>query len=73
MQTSDRSNNNESKNDFTISDIINSIYKSEGIKGFYKGIESKLLQSVLTAALLFGFKEQFYQLAQILLRRIVKK
>ena len=36
------------------------ILKDEGVAGLYKGIGPKILQSVLTAALLFGFKEQLY-------------
>ncbi|KAJ3268977.1 hypothetical protein HDV01_001965 [Terramyces sp. JEL0728] len=48
-------------------DGFQKIFKKEGIKGFYKGIESKLLQSVLTAAFLFAFKEEFFNNAQWIL------
>ncbi|KAJ3220600.1 hypothetical protein HK099_004153 [Clydaea vesicula] len=48
-------------------DGFRKIVKAEGVKGLYKGIESKLLQSVLTSALLFAFKEEFYQFAVTLL------
>jgi adenine nucleotide transporter 17 len=47
----------------SIFDGLKKIYKSEGISGLYKGIESKLVQSVLTAAFTFAFKEQFFSLA----------
>ncbi len=44
-------------------DGFSKIIKYEGIKGLYKGIESKLLQSVLNSAFLFAFKEEFFNLA----------
>ncbi|KAJ3255441.1 hypothetical protein HK103_006258 [Boothiomyces macroporosus] len=48
-------------------DGFQKIFKKEGVKGFYKGIESKLLQSVLTAAFLFAFKEELFNNAQWIL------
>jgi adenine nucleotide transporter 17 len=33
----------------------------EGIQGLYKGIGSKLLQSVLTAAILFAGQRRIYE------------
>ncbi|RKP02509.1 hypothetical protein CXG81DRAFT_29504 [Caulochytrium protostelioides] len=36
------------------------IIKHEGVLGLYKGIESKLVQSVLSSALTFAFKEELY-------------
>lgn len=45
----------------SILDGLHKIFKKEGIKGFYKGIESKLLQSVLTAAFQFAFKEEIFK------------
>lgn len=44
------------------------ILKDEGVSGLYKGVGPKILQSVLTAALLFGFKEQLFATAQSTLR-----
>lgn len=35
------------------------LYKEEGISGFFNGLETKITQSVLTAAFLFLFKDQF--------------
>lgn len=47
----------------SILDGFKKILKTEGIAGFYKGIESKLVQSVLTAAFTFAFKEKFFDLS----------
>lgn len=39
-------------------DIFKSIFKDQGIIGFYKGLDSRILSSVLNAAFLFLFKEE---------------
>jgi len=44
-------------------DGFRQILKNEGVKGLYKGIESKLVQSVLTSAFLFAFKEELFGVA----------
>ncbi|BFZ55557.1 hypothetical protein PYCC9005_002598 [Savitreella phatthalungensis] len=49
---------------------LRKIMRDEGVPGLYKGIEAKLLQSVLTAALLFGFKERLFLEAQRILRHL---
>lgn len=36
------------------------IAKSEGLSGLYKGIESRVIQSVLMSAFLFAFKEELF-------------
>lgn len=41
-------------------DGLKKIVKAEGIAGLYKGIESKLVQSVLSAAFTFAFKEELF-------------
>ncbi|KAF9507079.1 hypothetical protein BS47DRAFT_1378002 [Hydnum rufescens UP504] len=40
------------------------VLKEEGISGLYKGIGSKLVQSVLTAAILFAGQKRIYELTQ---------
>ncbi|KAL4081827.1 mitochondrial carrier domain-containing protein [Scleroderma yunnanense] len=40
------------------------ILKQEGIQGLYKGIGSKLVQSVLTAAILFAGQRRIYELTK---------
>lgn len=42
-------------------DGILSITKNEGIGGVYKGVGNKLLQSVLTAAILFVGQKKIYE------------
>ena len=37
------------------------IIKEEGIEGLYKGVGSKLTQSVLTAAILFAGQKRIYE------------
>ena len=43
------------------------IVREEGPAGLYKGLSSKLLQSVLTAAILFLAKERLVDVARYLL------
>jgi adenine nucleotide transporter 17 len=42
-------------------DGLQKIIVDEGYSGLYKGITSKLLQSVLTAAFLFMYKEALFK------------
>lgn len=44
----------------SVADGFRKIIKNEGVPGLYKGIQSKLLQSVLTSAFLFMAKEQIF-------------
>lgn len=55
---------------YTFMSGFTKILKDEGIAGLYKGIGPKILQSVLTAALLFGFKEQLFAQSQAILRSL---
>jgi adenine nucleotide transporter 17 len=43
---------------------LRSIVASEGLLGLYAGLRAKLLQSVLTAALLFAGQQRVYELAK---------
>lgn len=43
---------------------LSKIMKDEGLSGIYGGLGSKLTQSVLTAAFLFAFKEQLYEVTR---------
>lgn len=38
------------------------ISREEGIRGLYKGVQSKLIQSVLTAAILFAGQKRIYEI-----------
>jgi adenine nucleotide transporter 17 len=51
----------------SVSDGFSKILANEGVAGFYKGIESKLLQSILTSAFLFMSKEILFSYAVRLL------
>jgi hypothetical protein len=46
-------------------DGILTILKEEGIEGLYKGIGSKLVQSVLTAAILFAGQRRIYEITKV--------
>ncbi|KAJ3195920.1 hypothetical protein HK101_010677 [Irineochytrium annulatum] len=46
----------------SVMDGLRKIVKTEGVKGLYKGIEAKLLQSVLSSAFTFAFKEEYMKL-----------
>lgn len=45
-------------------DGLRTIVREEGIEGLYKGAGSKLLQSVLTAAILFAGQRRFYEITK---------
>ena len=45
-------------------DGLLTIVKEEGIGGLYKGIGSKLVQSVLTAAILFAGQRRIYEITR---------
>ncbi|KAJ2784075.1 hypothetical protein GGI15_002366 [Coemansia interrupta] len=58
---------NENERYSSLMDGLRKVIASEGIAGLYKGIESKLLQSVLTASFLFMSKEALFSYAVKLL------
>jgi len=45
-------------------DGLLTILREEGVDGLYKGVGSKLLQSVLTAAILFAGQRRIYELTK---------
>lgn len=45
-------------------DGLRRILREEGIEGLYKGIGNKLLQSVLTAAILFAVQRRIFELTK---------
>ena len=45
-------------------DGILTIIREEGVEGLYKGVGSKLMQSVLTAAILFAGQRRIYEIVK---------
>lgn len=56
-KNSQKLGDDESHGDITMLSEALKIYKKDGLAGFYRGIGYKLVQSILTAAFLFFFKE----------------
>lgn len=57
----------------SVGDAVCKIYRAEGVAGYYQGLQSKLVQSVLAAALLFMAKEEITTFTRrLLLRRPAK-
>jgi len=54
-------------------DGILTILKEEGVEGLYKGIGSKLVQSVLTAAILFAGQRRIYEITKKALSPVLSK
>ncbi|KAI0355390.1 mitochondrial carrier [Trametes cingulata] len=54
-------------------DGILTILKEEGIEGLYKGVGSKLTQSVLTAAILFAGQKRIYEMTKKALTPVLAK
>lgn len=64
----------EPKSSKTISGVICSIWKKEGILGFFKGLHAQILKTVLSSALLLMIKEKISASTWVLilaLRRIL--
>ena len=53
-----------------VASTVNSILRREGVLGFYTGIRTKILQSVLAAALMFLLKERLHDAAAAALRSL---
>jgi Mitochondrial carrier protein len=47
---------------------IDSIWRQEGVLGFFSGLRTKVVQSVLSAAIMFLLKEIFYEVSAAGLR-----
>ena len=45
-------------------EILLAILQEEGVEGLYKGIGSKIVQSVLTAAILFAGQHRIFQIVK---------
>ena len=47
-----------------------SMYRGEGIWGFYRGIRAKILQSILAGALMFMIKEKLFEVTAAALNNL---
>jgi len=54
------------------SDAITKMIRHEGLSGFYKGMGTKIVQSVFAAAVLFMIKEELVKAARLLVAGDVK-
>ncbi|KAI0071131.1 mitochondrial carrier [Panus rudis PR-1116 ss-1] len=54
-------------------DGLLTILKEEGVEGLYKGVGSKLAQSVLTAAILFACQRRIYEITKKALTPVLQK
>lgn len=54
----DADGNGEPRSRKTISGVAYSIYKKEGLLGFFKGLHAQILKTVLSSALLLMIKEK---------------
>ncbi len=68
MQTVRKGSGSESQYGSTL-DAVAHVYKTEGFVGFYRGMHTKMVQSVLAAALLFLIKEEVSHATASVLRR----
>lgn len=59
MQAARKDKDDTSAQPLTIPGVVKSVYAEGGALGFYKGMETKIVQSVLNAALLFMSKDFF--------------
>jgi adenine nucleotide transporter 17 len=53
-------------------DAIIKMIRFEGLTGFYKGMSTKIVQSVVAAAILFMIKEELVKAARALVTKQVK-
>ncbi|KAE8723855.1 Peroxisomal adenine nucleotide carrier 1 [Hibiscus syriacus] len=72
IQAADSDDNDEtkeagSKKKKTVTGALYSIWKREGLLGFYKGIEAQILKTVLSSALLLMIKEKISKTTWVLL------
>lgn len=68
VQTKMRHGDKENTNEMGTMELLFQILKAKGIKGLYCGLEAKLWQTILTAALMFMAYEKIARFVKILLR-----
>jgi solute carrier family 25 (peroxisomal adenine nucleotide transporter), member 17 len=68
VQTKLRHGNKENHQKIGTLEMLVQILKSKGIKGLYCGLEAKIWQTILTAALMFSAYEKIVRFVKFLLR-----
>lgn len=53
-------------------DAVTKMVRFEGLGGFYKGMSTKIVQSVVAAAILFMIKEELVKAARVIVTKQVK-
>lgn len=56
----------------TVSGALNTIWKREGLLGFFKGLQAQILKTVLSSALLLMIKEKVAKTSWIILLALRK-
>lgn len=57
----------EAQSQKTVSGAIYSIWKKEGLLGFFKGLEAQILKTVLSSALLLMIKEKITKITWVIM------
>lgn len=68
VQTKLRHGNKENRQEIGTLEMLVQILKAKGIKGLYCGLEAKIWQTILTAALMFAAYEKIARFVKFLLR-----
>lgn len=68
VQTKLRHGNKEERQEIGTLEMLLQILKARGVKGLYTGLEAKIWQTILTAALMFMTYEKIVRFVKILLR-----
>lgn len=61
-----------SKEQKTVLGALNTIWKTEGLLGFYKGLQAQILKTVLSSALLLMIKEKITKTTWVLMLALRK-
>ncbi|KAK4856409.1 hypothetical protein QYF36_017149 [Acer negundo] len=60
------------KNQKTVAGSLNTIWKTEGLLGFYKGLKAQILKTVLSSALLLMIKEKITKTTWVLMLALTR-
>lgn len=66
----DETKENRQKVQRTVPGVVHSIWRKEGILGFFKGLQAQILKTVLSSALLLMIKEKITSTTWVLILAI---